>query len=167
MVVGKTLFKKEGPLPKIYVVAVKWKILYLIKGRKREREREALTMASLSLCSAHLSSTPSRSSLPTSSLLSPPLSLFQSPIIRRNSSIFFTVTPRQIPQPFPTCTSLVTSIQLYNSISWPNYINVFFFWDFIGKVLCKGAIEGDDFGCSSFRQRHSMWAHRSKGKACY
>uniref|UniRef100_M4FCW9 adenylate kinase n=1 Tax=Brassica campestris TaxID=3711 RepID=M4FCW9_BRACM len=64
-------------------------------------------MASLSLCSAHLSSTPSRSSLPTSSLLSPPLSLFQSPIIRRNSSIFFTVTPRQIPQPFPTCTSLV------------------------------------------------------------
>ncbi|CAN7131924.1 unnamed protein product [Brassica rapa subsp. narinosa] len=64
-------------------------------------------MASLSLCSAHLSSTPSRSSLPTSSLLSPPLSLFQSPIIRRNSSIFFTVTPRQIPQSFPTCTSLV------------------------------------------------------------
>ncbi|RID49900.1 hypothetical protein BRARA_H00664 [Brassica rapa] len=64
-------------------------------------------MASLSLCSAHLSSTPSRSSLPISSLLSPPLSLFQSPIIRRNSSIFFTVTPRQIPQPFPTCTSLV------------------------------------------------------------
>ncbi|KAF8108632.1 hypothetical protein N665_0106s0032 [Sinapis alba] len=63
-------------------------------------------MASLSLCSAHLSSTPSRSSLPTSSL-SPPLSLFPSPIIRRNSSIFFTVTPRQIPQTYPTSTSLV------------------------------------------------------------
>ncbi|CAN7030809.1 unnamed protein product [Brassica rapa subsp. trilocularis] len=63
-------------------------------------------MASLSLCSAHLSSTPSRSSFPTSSL-STPLSLFPSPIIRRNSSIFFTVTPRQIPQPFRTCTSLV------------------------------------------------------------
>ncbi|KAF2590014.1 hypothetical protein F2Q70_00039004 [Brassica cretica] len=63
-------------------------------------------MASLSLCSAHLSSTPSRSSLPTSSL-STPLSLLQSPITRRNSSIFFTVTPRQIPQSFPTSTALV------------------------------------------------------------
>ncbi|KAG2314935.1 hypothetical protein Bca4012_065742 [Brassica carinata] len=63
-------------------------------------------MASLSLCSAHLISTPSRSSLPTSSL-SPPLSLFPSPIIRRNSSIFFAVTPRQIPQSFSTSTSLV------------------------------------------------------------
>nr|VDD54816.1 unnamed protein product [Brassica oleracea] len=63
-------------------------------------------MASLSLCSAHLSSTPSRSSLPTSSL-STPLSLLQSPITRRNSSIFFTATPRQIPQSFPTSTALV------------------------------------------------------------
>ncbi|KAJ0235802.1 Adenylate kinase 5 [Hirschfeldia incana] len=76
---------------------------------KRGGEREALTMASLSLCSAHCSSTPSRSSLPTSSLSPPPpLSLFPSPIIRPNSSsIVFTVTPRQIPQSFPTSTSLV------------------------------------------------------------
>ncbi|WZZ78765.1 hypothetical protein YC2023_099337 [Brassica napus] len=74
--------------------------------QREEREREALTMASLSLCSAHLSSTPSRSSLPTSSL-STPLSLLQSPITRRNSSIFFTATPRQIPQSFPTSTALV------------------------------------------------------------
>ncbi|KAJ4881335.1 hypothetical protein Rs2_38390 [Raphanus sativus] len=63
-------------------------------------------MASLFHCSAHLSSTPSRSSLPTSSL-SPPLSLFPSPITRRNSSIVFTVLPRQIPQSFPTSPSLV------------------------------------------------------------